>query len=1151
MTQDLLVDVGRGRRIAHRCGHAALWIVGIAGALALAAAVALVAFVLHGPIRADAAARAAEEVLADLAGPGARARIASAHLDWSLADGLSVDLADIVVDRGAGLAVDLPRATLTLRLLPMLVGDVRPAALVLHDPRIAVDTALLAGSAETATPSDHAWTPPAPAPGTAAAPAFTRAAEILGLGVARAVGVAHDRGFRSFALRGGRLAVAHRNPDGTQRTVTLRDLSLEAVVDGPAGDLDALFSASGDVGRWSVRLTRAPRQGGGHRLVLTADDVTLHDLLGPPSATFVLDMPLYPRLSLAWDGEDRFAGADLDLHSGAGVFRFGKEREDEVVVDEARVEAGWLPDERVFAIRSLGLSVGETWVGMTGRITPPPEPLGVWGIDLAVDQGALRPRDVGGAAVPFRASTIQARWDGRAKALEITKGALRFGNGALDATLRLDVSGDDPRLQADLVFSTLSTAEVARAWPHWVAPGARAWFVRAVSAGRVLDTRIRLDMPNMDRPEGWPGNAFLLTGRFEGLRFDPLGNLPPIAGADGRFQIADRRFEAVVDRAHVATRAGRHPSVDAFRFQVVDIFAKPPRASVRFQTAGDVAALAEIADAEPLAVLQQAGIAAAGLSGTGSVAATVDVTFAKVVDAKSVDYRIEATLDGFASTAPIQGRRFQDGKFRIVADKAGLDVAGRAVVDGVPADVHVFEAREGSRASEKRDFKMTLDAAARQRLGLDLGGMVDGAVGLSVSQPNPNELRSRIEADLGAAKLVLAPVGWTKGAGVPAKATFDLWDDDKGLHIDNFALDSEGLSIRGNLLLDRDRAILSADFSRLTLRKGDVARLKMTRGADKVLTVALDATQIDVRGLLQANRRPAVPGETTTPGLDDLILRVKAAKAIGFNDIALTDVTLDGRYKTGAFGQLDLRARSTERRPLSVTIKPEAAHRRFTVASEDAGGVLSFLDLFDRIKGGTLTLSARLGDPGTSEGMLRLVDFRLLEEPKTGRAVASRDVGDGTRQIQVRRAEIDRSTDFDRASVRFAMREGIVNVHEMIAKGTAVGATASGQIDLGGQRIQLSGTYIPAYGLNNLAGRIPLIGAIAGAGSNEGLVGVTFRVVGAVDDPILQINPLSAVAPGIFRKIFEFQNDEMAPSGDTGAPTRITPGGGAPTRITP
>ena len=70
----------------------------------------------------------------------------------------------------------------------------------------------------------------------------------------------------------------------------------------------------------------------------------------------------------------------------------------------------------------------------------------------------------------------------------------------------------------------------------------------------------------------------------------------------------------------------------------------------------------------------------------------------------------------------------------------------------------------------------------------------------------------------------------------------------------------------------------------------------------------------------------------------------------------------------------------------------------------------------------------------------------------------------------------------------------------------------------------MRGTFIPLYGLNNMFGQIPLFGIFLGGGSKEGLVGVTFEVVGPTSGPVLHVNPISAVAPGLLRKFFDFPN---------------------------
>lgn len=64
---------------------------------------------------------------------------------------------------------------------------------------------------------------------------------------------------------------------------------------------------------------------------------------------------------------------------------------------------------------------------------------------------------------------------------------------------------------------------------------------------------------------------------------------------------------------------------------------------------------------------------------------------------------------------------------------------------------------------------------------------------------------------------------------------------------------------------------------------------------------------------------------------------------------------------------------------------------------------------------------------------------------------------------------------------------------------------------------------MPAYGLNRVFGEIPVIGALLGNGRDRGLIGVTYRLTGAFSSPTLELNPLSVVAPGIFRSIFEYR----------------------------
>ena len=97
-----------------------------------------------------------------------------------------------------------------------------------------------------------------------------------------------------------------------------------------------------------------------------------------------------------------------------------------------------------------------------------------------------------------------------------------------------------------------------------------------------------------------------------------------------------------------------------------------------------------------------------------------------------------------------------------------------------------------------------------------------------------------------------------------------------------------------------------------------------------------------------------------------------------------------------------------------------------------------------------------------------------------------------------------------------------------MVRGPIVGATIGGYIDDAKNDVSLQGTFIPLYGLNNAFNQIPIVGLFLG-GDKEGLLGITYEVVGPPGRSVLRVNPISAVAPGLFRKFFEFQNSQSEP----------------------
>ena len=124
---------------------------------------------------------------------------------------------------------------------------------------------------------------------------------------------------------------------------------------------------------------------------------------------------------------------------------------------------------------------------------------------------------------------------------------------------------------------------------------------------------------------------------------------------------------------------------------------------------------------------------------------------------------------------------------------------------------------------------------------------------------------------------------------------------------------------------------------------------------------------------------------------------------------------------------------------------------------------------------------------------------------------------------------------FERMTAQFTRSSGRLELQEALIFNRDVGLTTQGFIDYANDKVDLNGTFVPAYQVNSLITNVPIVGTLLGGGQHEGIFGVNYRITGPASAPTLTVNPLSGVTPGILRKIFGVVD------GTTPAPTSPPP----------
>jgi len=202
--------------------------------------------------------------------------------------------------------------------------------------------------------------------------------------------------------------------------------------------------------------------------------------------------------------------------------------------------------------------------------------------------------------------------------------------------------------------------------------------------------------------------------------------------------------------------------------------------------------------------------------------------------------------------------------------------------------------------------------------------------------------------------------------------------------------------------------------------------------------------------------------------------------------------------------------------------------RSLTLDADDAGTFIKTFTGFTSISGGSL--STQVSFPAAAgpravdyTGTVTLSDVVVTEQPFLARLFAAGSLDGPLRLLQGEGIRITRLT------APFTSQGRVVMFHEGRASGPSVGGTFEGMLDRRTDQIGLTGTMVPAYGINSMLGAVPILGDILASRKGEGVFGVTYSMKGPLDDPTLTVNPLSVLTPGILRRIFEFRAPEAPP----------------------
>ena len=1101
-----------------------------------------------GPINLDMATPWLAAAIEENVGPGKTVEVGGTQIERAGRIRIAVRIRDIVVrDQDHTVIASAPKAEVRLSGTALLMGRLRAESLKLVDAVLAVritpDGRVTVSTGDNARPiatgvasKQTPVTPPGSVQGVppgsaatdqdatpstnpnAALPANATSGLLAGLDWLDSLTLSglDGQNLDEIGLKNGSLIV-----DDEQRgsRTTFENISLSLRRPSTGGVAFSLGEEGAHA--WSVRVQVGSPQNGVRSVDVRANKVSTKNILLAlrlKDLTYSADLPLTGELKgeLGRDGLPTYLRGKIDV--GSGTIVDNDTPDYPMGIDQAEINVEWDAGRRVLLAPFKVIS-GPNRVTLLAHLEPPNGAVPDW--QLGFSGGTIVLAGINNEPpLIFNQISIGIRFDTEHRKVLLTQANISNGEIGVAGTGSIDYAAE-PRLTLGFAGTPMSATALKRMWPVLIVPEVREWVTERIERGALqrIDIGVNSPIHNLSRrgpPIPDDGLSVNIVANKVGLH--PVDGMPSIRDADLRARVTGRTATVTIGQAAADTPSGRKLNISDVVFEVPDMAPKPSPARVKFKVDGSVPAAAELLASDRLSDFNSTPIDPGTSKGNVTAQVSLGLPIKRELTKADTTYAITADLSGFAADRLVMNQKLEANALKIVANNQGYQVKGDVRINGQAASLDYRKPTDGD-----ADLKLqaTLDDASRARLGFDLGPAITGAIPVKVTGKigaTEQDRRLGVDADLTALKVDNLLPGWIKLPGKSGHMTFNVTQKPQSTRLDDIVIDGGGTLIKGSLEVDQDGDLLNANFPVYAPSEGDKASLRADRNNDGVVKVVMRGDVFDGRGFIKS----AISGKETDPKSKtksmDFDVDLKLGAVAGYYGEAVRSVDLKLSRRNGAIRSFALNGKLGRDTPLTGDLRGRNQGREVVyLETNDAGAFFRFTDTYAKMFGGQLALAMDppTVEPRAKEGLVNVRDFAIKGETSLDRVAAG---GPAASRSGIA---------FSRLRAEFTRKSGKLSIREGVVKGPTIGATIEGEIDYPGNKVRMSGTFVPMYGLNNMFGQIPIVGLFLGGGSNEGLIGVTYEVVGTPGAPVLRVNPISAMAPGVLRKIFEFNTGKQ------------------------
>ena len=689
-------------------------------------------------------------------------------------------------------------------------------------------------------------------------------------------------------------------------------------------------------------------------------------------------------------------------------------------------------------------------------------------------------------------------------------------------------SMDKLKLKLKAHIDSMKFDELYDYWPRYVGTIAWDWCKSSLFGGEIKNADFEFDFGYDKKSKNFAFQNLSGIGTIADVSLDYLTGMPKVTNMYGTAHFSNDTIKIDFDKA-----VSNNVLVNSGFVRLYDLDKYDNFAEISLQAESSISDALKLIDHQPLNYATEMGINPDSFKGNAATDLYLDFELKRNLAPDEVKVKVSSVLTDVEIPDVLEKQAITAQKLDLQVDNNGLLVEGDAKLDNIPLKVTWNENFANKLYKSKYNLSFVFDDNVKKKAGIDTefvnSPYINGKtiVLATITKFDEKHIQADLTADMTDAEVDYSFFGLYKPIHQKGDAFIRLdFNRGKLTEIPNFGFKKKDFVLSGKMNIDKNGKVKTIDISEIKAPKTNAkAKIEFANTAKQKIKINVSGSSYDLSELFRKEEKTMPDGKKTTGVKEDedalekvtdtdIFIAVNniwtneyvsvknfAGSAKLRNGIGIEDMHLIGNFDT------------TQKKYVKLDYSPRPNKEYLlSIESNDAGGTLKFLRAYDNMRGGRLIINGKREKNKQFIGHAQIRDFNIHNTPLLAKLLT---VASFSGMVNMLTGE---GIVFSHLDIPFTYQDQILSFHEGKAFGNVMGITVNGNFDRNTEDLNIKGVIAPAYGLNNFIGKLPIVGNIL-SGKDGTVFAANYTINGSLDDPAININPLSALSPSSLKDL--------------------------------